>query len=163
MLAHLGTWLTLVAEGVPTSFRVAAICTLFFSLWAVNLRVLDALDLPFRAALGLKKGEGDAADLFRAARHLWLLLGAVFMLFLWASGNGWPRLASVSLVLFWPAAPLLLLVTCRKVFVEIKWLVTDFIGAMVFFREVRAPRHQWDRHAHPYGRSGFRTCCSATR
>ena len=72
----------------------------------------------------------------RASRWLWTVLITCYALHQWALSEHVPRLAGMAALLFWPLAPLVLYVACRRVFVDAKWLLTDFFASIIFFREV---------------------------
>ena len=125
-----------IVEHVPATLRAAAVCLVFFTSWCLNLYVFDRLDIPYRAALGLKKTDADFSLNFRAIKWIWLWFAFCLVVFEASRATEHERAAHVTALLFWLVLAVAIMASRGKFFMAARNTIADFVKVLVFFREV---------------------------
>lgn len=90
-----------IALNVPVSFRIGALVLMFVYGWGLNIVGFESYNIPFRSALGIKSGEGNARTVFWGCTQMTMILLFFYAMHSTCETYEWQFGENLAITLFW--------------------------------------------------------------
>jgi hypothetical protein len=126
-----------IVEYVPVIFRASGIVTLFAYCWALNIRVFDSYDIPFRKYLGFRNSDAQYDDVISAVQRLLLVLVVSYTCYEVSVAYQLDAGRAVAEIMFWIALGYQCLFSYHVVFRSFRAFIVERAVVLYQSKEVR--------------------------